>query len=251
MTRPRLDHLPRVPLAHLPTPLHRLARFGEAIGAEVWIKRDDVGPVGLAGNTRCASSSTCCRRARPERRHDRDHRGRAVERRARHGRGVRAARPAVRAGVERRAATHPGGQPAARRAGRCGRPLRPRRGLGRALRSGAGDQRRRAQGGATSYLLPAGASSPLGALGFATAWLELQADLRSIGVAPDVVPDMPGYAAGLAAGAAEIVERSDVQDIDIVMWCFRRRSPTSTSAVCALRDAPDSLSSPPRGPHTI
>jgi len=62
---------------------------------------------------------------------------------------------------------------------------------------------------------------------------------------------MPGYAAGLAAGAAEIVERSDVQDIDIVMWCFRRRSPTSTSAVCALRDAPDSLSSPPRGPHTI
>lgn len=42
--------LPRVRLTELPTPLHRLDRFGDAIGAEVWIKRDDAGPVGTAGN---------------------------------------------------------------------------------------------------------------------------------------------------------------------------------------------------------
>ena len=49
MTQP-WSNLPRVPLAALPTPLQRLDRFGEAIGAEVWIKRDDVGSIGLAGN---------------------------------------------------------------------------------------------------------------------------------------------------------------------------------------------------------
>jgi 1-aminocyclopropane-1-carboxylate deaminase/D-cysteine desulfhydrase-like pyridoxal-dependent ACC family enzyme len=42
--------LPRVRLAELPTPLDRAERFGAAIGAEVWIKRDDVGSIGLAGN---------------------------------------------------------------------------------------------------------------------------------------------------------------------------------------------------------
>src|SRR3954469_1402854 len=42
--------LPREPLAALPTPLHRLPRFGAAIGADVWIKPDDAGAVWLAGN---------------------------------------------------------------------------------------------------------------------------------------------------------------------------------------------------------
>ena len=34
----------------MPTPLEPAPRFGAAIGREVWIKRDDVGSVGLAGN---------------------------------------------------------------------------------------------------------------------------------------------------------------------------------------------------------
>lgn len=46
----RLRTLPRVTLAPLPTPLQRLDRFSEAIGAEVWCKRDDIGSPGLAGN---------------------------------------------------------------------------------------------------------------------------------------------------------------------------------------------------------
>lgn len=46
----RLRTLPRVTLAPLPTPLQRLDRFSEAIGAEVWCKRDDIGSPALAGN---------------------------------------------------------------------------------------------------------------------------------------------------------------------------------------------------------
>src|SRR4051812_41980262 len=49
MAAPGAD-LPRATLAPLPTPLERLERFGAAIGAEVWMKRDDMGALGLAGN---------------------------------------------------------------------------------------------------------------------------------------------------------------------------------------------------------
>ena len=44
------DH-PRVPLGHLPTPLHRLDRLSEALGGpEIWIKRDDATGLALGGN---------------------------------------------------------------------------------------------------------------------------------------------------------------------------------------------------------
>src|SRR4051812_42213992 len=41
---------PRVRLAPLPTPLQRARRLGDALGVELWIKRDDIGSLGLAGN---------------------------------------------------------------------------------------------------------------------------------------------------------------------------------------------------------
>jgi 1-aminocyclopropane-1-carboxylate deaminase/D-cysteine desulfhydrase-like pyridoxal-dependent ACC family enzyme len=44
------DKLPRRRIAPLPTPLDPLPRFGAAIGAEVWAKRDDIGSLTLAGN---------------------------------------------------------------------------------------------------------------------------------------------------------------------------------------------------------
>ena len=46
----RLEALPRAGLGHFPTPLHRLDRLSAEIGTEVWIKRDDVQGVALAGN---------------------------------------------------------------------------------------------------------------------------------------------------------------------------------------------------------
>ncbi|MEE2993050.1 MAG: D-cysteine desulfhydrase family protein [Gemmatimonadota bacterium] len=42
-----LSDWPRIPLAQLPTPIHRLSNLGRHIGAELWIKRDDL--TGLAG----------------------------------------------------------------------------------------------------------------------------------------------------------------------------------------------------------
>jgi len=47
----RLDALPRVSLAHLPTPLERAPRLSQALGrAEVWIKRDDMTGLCFGGN---------------------------------------------------------------------------------------------------------------------------------------------------------------------------------------------------------
>lgn len=43
--------LPRVPLAHLPTPLHPLERLSRALGGpQLWIKRDDLTGLALGGN---------------------------------------------------------------------------------------------------------------------------------------------------------------------------------------------------------
>jgi D-cysteine desulfhydrase len=42
--------LPRVQLATAPTPLHPAPRLSEAIGVEVWLKRDDLTGLGLGGN---------------------------------------------------------------------------------------------------------------------------------------------------------------------------------------------------------
>src|SRR3954451_2933754 len=41
---------PRARLAALPTPLERAPRLSEQLGVEVWLKRDDVGSLGLMGN---------------------------------------------------------------------------------------------------------------------------------------------------------------------------------------------------------
>ena len=42
--------LPRVPLATLPTPLVPAFRLSDALGTEVWLKRDDLTGLGLGGN---------------------------------------------------------------------------------------------------------------------------------------------------------------------------------------------------------
>ena len=40
----------RAPLAQLPTPLHRLDVLSRAVGADIWIKRDDLTGFGMGGN---------------------------------------------------------------------------------------------------------------------------------------------------------------------------------------------------------
>src|SRR5262249_58590830 len=50
----RLHAVPRIALAHLPTPLERLDRLsghlGKGSGPTIWIKRDDCTGLGLGGN---------------------------------------------------------------------------------------------------------------------------------------------------------------------------------------------------------
>lgn len=46
----RLEAMPRVRLAQLPTPLHAAPRLSDVLGVEVWLKRDDLTGVGLGGN---------------------------------------------------------------------------------------------------------------------------------------------------------------------------------------------------------
>ncbi|HET6882826.1 MAG TPA: D-cysteine desulfhydrase family protein [Pirellulales bacterium] len=49
--RRAIDRLPRVPLAHLPTPFEPLPRFSAALGGPpIWIKRDDCTGLALGGN---------------------------------------------------------------------------------------------------------------------------------------------------------------------------------------------------------
>jgi 1-aminocyclopropane-1-carboxylate deaminase/D-cysteine desulfhydrase-like pyridoxal-dependent ACC family enzyme len=49
--RRAVDRLPRVPLAHLPTPLELLPRFSAALGGPpIWIKRDDCTGLAFGGN---------------------------------------------------------------------------------------------------------------------------------------------------------------------------------------------------------
>ena len=46
----RIDALPRVRLAHLPTPLDHCPRLSAALGMELWIKRDDLTGLAFGGN---------------------------------------------------------------------------------------------------------------------------------------------------------------------------------------------------------
>ena len=45
-----LDGFDRIPLAILPTPMHRLDNVSRILGTKVWIKRDDLTGIGLGGN---------------------------------------------------------------------------------------------------------------------------------------------------------------------------------------------------------
>ena len=245
--------LPRLPLAALPTPLHRLHRFGQAIGAEIWIKRDDVGPIGLAGN-KVRKLEYVLADA-----HD------------------QGADTIVIIGAEQSNAARATAAACAQLGLRCVLVLsgdKPEMPAGNLLLDTlfgaeihfAGDvgwaelwnaseriaQQKRSDG-AKTYTLPAGSSSPLGAVGFAAAWFELTTqldqlaidpstlfyasssggthaglllgralsghrgpELRAIGVAPDVVPDVPGYIAGLANGAAELLgAEAEIGRVDI------------------------------------
>lgn len=178
----RLEALPRVRLTPLPTPLHRLDRFSEAVGAEVWIKRDDIGSVTLAGNKVRKYELVL---------------GEAL---------ALGADTLITTGALQSNSARAGAAAAAQLGLRCilvltGEPTGERRAnllldelLGAELRLvgaigwaelppllEAASAAVRAEGG-RPYIAPVGASSPLGSLGFALAYLELLAQLDEAGL---------------------------------------------------------------------
>src|SRR3954454_12673774 len=234
-------HLPRAMLAPLPTPLHHLPRFSAEVGAEVWMKRDDVGALGLAGN-KVRKLEFVLGAARRD-----------------------GADAIVIVGAEQSNACRAAAAACAQLGLRCMLVLsgdEPDRATGNLLLdrlygaevrfAGTTDWAQLAAAaeaasdalradGATPYLLPVGVSSPLGAVGFAVAWFELLEQLdaldvaaatvvhasssggthagllagrrlseggprvRAIGVADDIYPDMAARYAEIATGAARLL----------------------------------------------
>src|SRR3954452_19724932 len=240
MAAPGVD-VPRATLAPLPTPLHHLPRFSAAVGADVWMKRDDVGAVGLAGN-KVRKLEFVLGVAR------RDGADAIVIVGAEQSNACRAAAAAC-AQLGLRCVLVLSGDAPDRATGN----LLLDRVFGADVRfAGTTDWAALAHeseqasaslraDGATPYLLPVGASSPLGAVGFAVAWFDLLEQLdaldvaagtlihasssggthagllagrrlsergprvRAIGVADDIYPDMPARYAELATGAAQLL----------------------------------------------
>jgi D-cysteine desulfhydrase family pyridoxal phosphate-dependent enzyme len=206
----RLAAHPRVHLASLPTPLQHAERLGNALGVELWIKRDDVGSLGLAGNkvrklefalgAALAAGADCvvtCGAAQSN-----------------HMRATAAA--AARLGlravlVVRGRATHepPSGN------------LLLDRLFGAELRWAATDDWTELNmicdqvaddlrtAGASPYVVPAGCSSPIGVLGFVAAYIELCVQLKNAAVTPARLfhaSTSGGTHAGLLLGRALIDE---------------------------------------------
>jgi len=233
--------LPRATLAPLPTPLHHLPRFSAAVGAEIWMKRDDVGSVGLAGN-KVRKLEFVLGAARH------DGADAIVIVGAEQSNACRAAAAAC-AQLGLRCVLVLSGDPPDRATGNllldrlCGADVRF---AGTTEWGGLAEAADRVTAelhaaGATPSTLPVGASSPLGAVGFAVAWFELLEQLdaldvaaatvvhasssggthaglvagrrltgrgprvRAIGVADDIYPDMPARYAELATGAAQLL----------------------------------------------
>ncbi len=206
MTSPSsLSAVPRAGLIPLPTPFHLLERFSEAVGVEVWAKRDDVGPVSLAGNKvrkleyllADALASGC---------------DVLVTTGAAQSNSARASAAAAAAVGMDAVLVLSGDEPAQptgnlvvdrlvgaeiRFAGDVGWDR-----LDQMVREVASELRAQ---GRNPYTAPVGCSSPLGALGFAAAWFELVDQIASAGISPSAVyhtSTSGGTHAGLILGRA-------------------------------------------------
>lgn len=208
--RERLAALPRLTLGPCPTPLVALPRFSDAVGREIWAKRDDMGAVGLAGN-KVRKLELILARARQD------------------GADTVITTGAIQSNSARCTAAA-----AALLGLRCilvltGEPPRFERAnllldrlfgaevrlvgtqswdeLGPLLEAEADAVR---AGGGHPVIAPVGASSPLGALGFALAFLELTDQLGAIGLDAAAVVHAStsgGTHAGLVVGRAVAGQR--------------------------------------------
>jgi 1-aminocyclopropane-1-carboxylate deaminase/D-cysteine desulfhydrase len=197
-----LEERPRVALTGQPTPLEHAPRLSRELGVEVWLKRDDVGGLGLMGNkvrkleftlgeALAQGADSVVTLGAPQSNHAR-------------ATASAAARLGLRAvlvmGGER-----PAGAPS-------GNLLLDALFGAEVVYGGTEDWallaervQAIAEGSPRAYTLPAGGSSPVGALGFVGAYAELLAQLDAAGLRPGNVyhaSTSGGTHAGLIAGRA-------------------------------------------------
>lgn len=210
-------NLPSFPLLLTPTPLHPLPRFSAWLdaGVEVWTKRDDLTPLALGGNklrklaylvadalgqgatdlvTTGAAQSNHCRQTA------------AAAACAGLGchlvlRGQPTDRPGGNVLLDRLlgAELHWAGSPDTSLA------------MDKALAA-------LAAAGHKPYAIPLGGSTPVGAAGYAYAWLEMMAQAREIGAEFDAVvfaTSSGGTQAGLAVGAGATTWRGFIHGISV------------------------------------
>jgi len=195
--------LPRVVLTETPTPLHRAERLSEHLGVEVLLKRDDAGPAGIAGN-KVRKLELVLAQALD------DGADAVVILGARQSNAARAtAAAAARLGlachlvVDGEGPGEPEGNLLLDRLfGATVHPSGARDWAALDARAQALEDELR-DAGATPYRMPVGASSPLGALGFARAYEELVEQLAGTPVeAIYHASSSGGTHAGLLAGRA-------------------------------------------------
>lgn len=190
----------------MPTPLEAAPRFGAAIGREVWFKRDDVGSVGYAGNKiRKLMALTEEVEAQGA--------DTLVIVGARQSNAARAMAALCASRGWSCVVVVPDDPPAAGARPEANALLGELFGA-RYEYLGAGTGWAEAEAASRevaasldgkAYVLPAGASSPRGALGFVAAWAELLEQLDGIGLKPAAVVHAStsgGTSAGLHAGRA-------------------------------------------------
>jgi D-cysteine desulfhydrase family pyridoxal phosphate-dependent enzyme len=187
-----------------PTPFHRLDRFSSAVGREVWIKRDDLISVGVGGNKiRKLGYLVADALA-----HGADHLVSVGAEQSNHARCVAATAAIEGLGCD----LVLGGDPESPVVGN----LLLDHMLGARVQFPGTDNWEElervslvvadhlsAQGKGT-YVMPIGGSTPIGALGFVDAYLELREQLAIVGVKPSSIvhaTSSGGTQAGLAIGA--------------------------------------------------
>lgn len=208
----------REEFAVLPTPLHRAARLSEAIGADVWLKRDDLTGTGLGGNkvrklellaadALRLGADTLISVGAPQ---------------SNHARTVAAA--AAMTGMKCELVL--GGDRPARPEGNVLLDLlfgarlhfagtHDWDGLRAAAEKVAADAEKR---GAVPYLMPVGGSVPLGAASFAAAYAELREQCRAAGLRPAAIvhaSSSAGTQAGLELGRQLCGDAAPVIGVDV------------------------------------
>jgi len=219
--------LPRVRLATLPTPLQPAPRLSEAIGVEVWLKRDDLTGLGLGGNKVRALEHLIA-----------DARSRNCDCLVT-GAGPRsnwamlAALAARCAGLDPYLVFYGDPVPAAGNlllADLTGADVRftgqaDRSSVDGAIEALAAELRAR---GRRPYALPRGGATPLGAAGYAHAGVELDQQLHDADLRPDqlwLATGSCGTQAGLVAGSRRLRTTYTVVGVTVsrpVEECIRR-----------------------------